>query len=321
LKPARHLMYHRASMEVIKYGHIENGINHKKGRWRAVDILSISFLLFLTALTLLFHKRIPQWGLLTVLYIALTGILLFLVYANRRYGRIFEIIHDFIFPVAAVFLIFDSLGLLVHHVNPVDKDLLLIDIDYSLFGIHPTVWLESIIKPWLTDMLQIAYSTYYFLPIVYGILLKAHGKRNEFELSLFLIILCFYLSYIGYLLVPAIGPRFTIDHLQTRQIGGPDITDFIRNALDAIEGEKRDAFPSGHTAIALVVFYLSYRFEKKLFLFYVPVVTALIFSTVYCRYHYVIDVIAGIVLAVFTIYFGKVLYKKWEKRFILNNNH
>jgi len=49
-------------------------------------------------------------------------ILLFLIYANKKHGRIFEIIHDFIFPVAAVFLIFDSLGWLVHYVNPVDKD-------------------------------------------------------------------------------------------------------------------------------------------------------------------------------------------------------
>lgn len=307
-------MYYRAAMEAIN--HIENGLCHKKGLWRAVDILSIAFLLFLTALTLLFHKRIPQWGLLIALYIALTGTLLFLVYANRRHGRIFEIIHDFIFPVAAVFLIFDSLGWFVHYVNPVDRDQILIEIDYSIFGSHPTIWLESLITPWLTDMFQIAYSTYYFLPIVYGIFLKIHGKRNEFELSLFLIILCFYLSYIGYILIPAIGPRFTLDHLQRKQIGGPAITDFIRNTLDVIEGEKRDAFPSGHTAIALVVLYLSYRFEKKLFLIYLLVVTLLIFSTVYCRYHYVIDVIAGGLLAIGTIYTGKVLYKKWEKRFI-----
>lgn len=286
----------------------------KRGKWRAVDILSISFLLFLTSLTLLFRQRLPSWDILVPLYLSLTAILLFLIYANKRHGRIFEIIHDFIFPVAVVFLIFDSLGWFIHYVNPIDKDQLLIEMDYYLLGVHPTVWLERLNNPWLTDFLQVAYSTYYFLPILLGILLKIHHKKNGFELSLFLIILCFYLSYIGYILVPAVGPRFTLDHLQTVKIEGNYVTDFIRNTLDSIEGVKRDAFPSGHTAVALVVLYLSYRFEKVLFLVFLPTITALIFSTVYCRYHYVVDVIAGIILAIITVYFGEKLYKRWEKR-------
>jgi membrane-associated phospholipid phosphatase len=289
----------------------------RKGRWRAVDILSISFLLFLISLTLFFRHSIPRWGLLIVLYFALTGFLLFLIYANRKHGRLFEIIHDFVFPVAAVFLIFDSLGGLVHYVNPIDRDRLLIEIDYYLFGVHPTVWLEGLSSPWLTELLQIAYSTYYFLPILYGIFLKIHHKRDEFELSLFLVIFCFYLSFIGYILVPAIGPRFTLDYLQNTpysSIKGIYFAEFIRNTLDSIEGVKRDAFPSGHSAVALVVLYLSYRFEKGLFWVYLPIVIALLFSTVYCRYHYVVDVIAGILLSIGTIYIGERLYRRWEGR-------
>jgi membrane-associated phospholipid phosphatase len=41
--------------------------------------------------------------------------------------------------------------------------------------------------------------------------------------------------------------------------------------------------------------------EKKLFAVFIPVVTGLIISTVYLRYHYVIDVIAGIALTGLTI--------------------
>lgn len=296
----------------------KQAFHQRRGRWRAVDILSISFLLFLTFFTLLFWHRIPRWNLLISLYLFLSGVLLFLIYANRKHGRLFEIIHDLIFPVAVVFLIFDSLGWLVHYVNPIDKDQLLIEIDHYLFGVHPTVWLEGLTSPWLTDLLQITYSTYYFLPIVFGIILKIHHKKDEFELSLFFIILCFYLSYIGYILIPAIGPRFTLNSLQSFQIEGNYVTDFIRKTLDAIEGTKRDAFPSGHSAIALVVLYLSYRFEKGLFWVYLPIVTALVFSTAYLRYHYVIDVIAGILLAIGTVYFGERLYKKWERKNLIS---
>ncbi|MBI5199064.1 MAG: hypothetical protein HZA09_03505, partial [Nitrospirae bacterium] len=107
-------------IKVIMEGHKQKELHKRKGKWRAVDILSISFLLFLTSLTLLFRHRIPSWDILVPLYLLLTVILLFLIYANKKHGRIFEIIHDFIFPVAAVFLIFDSLGWVIHYVNPID---------------------------------------------------------------------------------------------------------------------------------------------------------------------------------------------------------
>jgi len=309
-------MYHKIGMEGLEQDYIPDNHHRSKGRWRPVDILSIVFLIFLIFLTLLFRDRIPRWGLLMGIYNILIFTLFFLIHANRRHSRGLEIIHDFIFPVVAVFLIFDSLGGLVHYINPIDKDALLIEIDYHLFGLHPTLWLERLSSPWLTELLQIAYSTYFFLPIIYGILLKIHGKRDEFELSIFLVILCFYLSFIGYILVPAIGPRFTIDHLHRipyNSIEGIYFAEPIRKILDSIEGIKRDAFPSGHSAIALVVLYLSYRFEKGLFWVYLLIVTALLFSTVYLRYHYVIDVIAGIVLAIGTVYFGERLYRRWKR--------
>jgi len=41
--------------------------------------------------------------------------------------------------------------------------------------------------------------------------------------------------------------------------------------------------------------------EKKLFAVLLPLVTGLIIATVYLRYHYVIDVIAGIALTGLTI--------------------
>jgi membrane-associated phospholipid phosphatase len=51
--------------------------------------------------------------------------------------------------------------------------------------------------------------------------------------------------------------------------------------------------------IALTVLLLSWKFERKLFRVFLPVVAALVFSTVYLRYHYVVDVVAGVVLTRF----------------------
>ncbi|MBI5026753.1 MAG: phosphatase PAP2 family protein [Nitrospirae bacterium] len=280
---------------------------------RPVDLLTFCFLFFLTALTIIFFSRIPRPTLLIFIYVSLIAALFSLIYfKNKHNGKVLKTIYDIIFPVIAVMLIFDSLGGLVHYINPKDYDHHLIRIDYIIFGNHPTVVFERFVSPFLTEIFQLAYSSYYFLPIILGIVLKVRGEEKAFDRTLFLIILCFYLSYIGYILVPAIGPRYTMEHLHEIELKGVLIRDVIDRTLNALEGIKRDAFPSGHTAVALVVLYLAYKYHKKLFYLYLPVILALLVSTVYLRYHYAVDVLGGIVLSVFTIYLGEWYYNYWE---------
>jgi membrane-associated phospholipid phosphatase len=72
----------------------------------------------------------------------------------------------------------------------------------------------------------------------------------------------------------------------------------IRRMLDRAEGVTRDCFPSGHTELTMLVLYCAWRFERRAFWIMVPPACVLVISTVYLRYHYVIDVIAGAVVAV-----------------------
>ncbi|MHA2219341.1 MAG: phosphatase PAP2 family protein, partial [Candidatus Hodarchaeales archaeon] len=214
-----------------------------------------------------------------------------------------------------IILIFNSLGGLIRYINPFTFDHVLIQLDYRIFNAHPTVLLERFTNPVITEVLQLAYTSYYFLPIILGIALKIKGgEKTEFERSIFLIILCFFLSYIGYLLIPAIGPRFTMNHIQNIDLQGIFLRDFIDSTLNSLEGIKRDAFPSGHTAVTLVVLYLAYKYLKTLYWFFLPFVFGLLIATVYLRYHYFVDVIAGVLLFIFTMYTGDKYYNWWEKR-------
>jgi membrane-associated phospholipid phosphatase len=205
--------------------------------------------------------------------------------------------------VIAVLLIYSSLGELIAAIHTTTFDARLIALDHAIFGVHPTVWLERFSNPLLTGLLQFAYISYYFIfPLLSVVLIARGGGFAEFEEALFGILLCFYLTYVGYLLVPAIGPRFTLSHLQTSNLQVFPFIETIQNSLNALENNKTDAFPSGHTAVSLMTVYYAWKEgEKKLFAGLVPVVTALIISTVYLRYHYVIDVIAGIALTGLTI--------------------
>lgn len=280
--------------------------------FKPVDIVSIAFIGLLAGLTVIFYPNIPHWQWLLARYMMLIlAIVVTAWYVGTSHTLKSAVyIHTFL-PALIVPVVFDSLGDLIPWISPHVLDDILIKADHALFGLHPTVWLERFIHPGLTILFQIAYITYYPMAIVLGIVLVSKGRMKEFDEAIFGIILCFYLSYIGYILVPALGPRFALAHVQTRGLEAGPFVLAIQETLNALENTKTDAFPSGHTAIALMTLYYSWKFrEKTLTALLIPTVSLLILSTVYLRYHYVIDVIAGILLMAGTVPLANMLYSR-----------
>ncbi len=279
--------------------------------FKPVDILSLYFIAFLGALAMLFMPADATGGKLLLLYVLLALAIVALAWYRKRHdtGKRSAAVYPIVY-VVVILLIFNSLGDLIPALRRRTFDDVLIRIDFFLFNGHPTVWMEKMINPWLTALLQLAYISYYFIPLSLGALLIIKRRGQEFDEALFGIVLCFYLSYIGYLLVPAVGPRFTLDHLQTSGLQAGPATGALQNILNGLEHNKTDAFPSGHTAVALMTLFYAGKFrEKTLYRILVPVVSLLIFSTVYLRYHYVIDVIAGVALTLLTVFLSRLLYR------------
>ena len=206
---------------------------------------------------------------------------------------------------------FKELSYLIPLIHPRDFDAELAAIDYRLFGAHPTVWLERFTWPAITEVLQIVYVTYYFLPVILGAVLWRKRWFERYKFWVFIVALGFYVSYLGYILVPATGPRFlpAIKDAQTFPLTGVWLFTSLRETLDHAEGITRDCFPSGHTELTLLVLYYARRFHRRTFWLLLPVGSALIFSTVYLRYHYIIDVIAGAATAVIVILIARPLYR------------
>jgi membrane-associated phospholipid phosphatase len=172
--------------------------------------------------------------------------------------------------------------------------------------------MEQWIVPWFTDIMSLAYLSYYFIPVVFAVVLYLKGRMVEFERSIFVLAFGYYISFIGYLLFPAIGPRYAMAHLYSIPLEGSFITDFVRDTLNALEHNKRDVMPSGHTQIVLMVLFLAHRYEKVLFSVFLPIICGLILSTVYLRYHYIIDLMVGMALAIGCVIIGPTLYRWWK---------
>jgi membrane-associated phospholipid phosphatase len=221
-----------------------------------------------------------------------------------------------------VFFCFKEIYLIMISLNHGLYDSYLINADYFIFGLNPTQYLKSFSNPFLTEILQIVYGLFYAMPVIYALELYLWHRYEELKYAMFVIFFGFYLSFIGYVMIPAIGPRFTLHdfHLMDTELPGLFIADKIRDFINFGESipknipnpqdfAQRDAFPSGHTIIIILITYLSHKIKSNSFYFYLPFSMLMIFSTVYLRYHYVVDLIGGIPVVLFTIYVANRYYR------------
>lgn len=227
---------------------------------------------------------------------------------NRRW---FIYLRDW-YIVLILLTIYMESNKLVPLINPYDLDVLIIQIDRALFmGNDPTVLIERFHHPFLTELLQIVYASFYFLPLTLCLLIYFKGNKANFHIAAATIIMGFYLSFIGYYISPAIGPRYTLGHLQSIPLNGVLTFEAIRNCIDAIEGVTRDCCPSGHTLVAILTALIAYRYYRSFLPLAIIWTFLLILSTVYLRYHYVLDLIAGFILSLFVYRYGPPLASRY----------
>jgi len=277
---------------------------------KPVDIISTAFIALLLGLTLIYYGRIPLARLIAGRYMAAVVLVAgaAILHHRNRNNRLFSYFHEFL-PLFIVPFVFDSLCGLTHYVNPADMDPALARLDEAIFGAAPGALMEGLINPALTTVLQLCYTSYYFLPVVLCIILYFGRDRAGFDTSVFGIVLGFFLSYAGYLMVPALGPRFYLDGVYNHDLMRGGLAAAIDGTLNNLEGRNRDAFPSGHTEMVLIVLYYAWIYRRWYFWAALPLVAGLIFSTVYLRYHYAVDVFAGMALAAVTVIASRALHK------------
>jgi hypothetical protein len=197
-------------------------------------------------------------------------------------------------PLPIVPYLFLSLGKLIPVVNPSICDDLLIAWDRALLGKEAQAALYAIpLPPWAADMLTLAYSSFFFLPVALAVSLAWRHDPVLPRVSS-AILFTFLLSYIGYFFVPAHGPRATVALERYTALPPGLVGEPLRDLLDTMEKTKTDAFPSGHTMVTLVTLYCARRRWRTLYNILLPIGTLLIAATMLLTYHYVVDVLAAI---------------------------
>ena len=290
------------------------------------DFVSIAFLVFLTVLNLVFHARVEEWFILTIINLATIIAIMFLARGaeEKKTSLLIGLHRWYCYPI--IILIFKEIYRMVHPIHPTDYDQLLIAIDRWMFGVNPTQWIGQFAYPLLTEILQIAYFSYYILFIILGVELYRRYAIQDFDKVAFMIVYGFYLSYLGYFVLPGVGPRFTLHDFSSLETDLPGVwlTPFLRSIInagesipqshiDAVNLVQRDIFPSGHTQLTIIVMTLGFRYKTRARWLLLALGSLLIVATVYLRYHYVVDLIAGALVAWFTLWTGDKLELWWRR--------
>ncbi len=280
-------------------------------RWLALDVIAFSFVGATVLVVLLHINRVARAPLVVAGHLALL-----LLYGLLRWGsalrpalRTAFIVYLFAFVLA----IFQAMGLIIPPVRGgVRMDGALADLDVRLFGSDPTRWLEPFLNRWTTLVLEICYSSYFFLPVILTTLVLARRRYAEFLSYAATIVGCFFTTYVGYYLVPALGPRAHVVYEEPVPFGA--VARAIYDTIDRLDLIKLNAFPSGHTAVSLVCLAILWREEPRVGRLCAPLVLGLIVATVALRYHYLIDVVAGVLVALLWVPFGMRLAFRFDRR-------
>jgi hypothetical protein len=153
------------------------------------------------------------------------------------------------------------------------------------------VLLAPYARPWLTELMSACYFSYliYFHgALAYALLRPVDKARRLFEVMF----TALPAGVVGYLLVPAVGPLKAMEgSFALPLLGGPitALNDHVVRSGSAVY----DVFPSLHVFITCVILDHDRREHPLRFKWMLPVAVGLIASTVYLRYHYAIDLLAG----------------------------
>ena len=250
--------------------------------------------------------RPEGWGLRGV---AFAGLLLGVLRLGRNSEKPWVGLGRDFAPVVVVLLVFLMLQPLVAS-NPARWDGALAAFDRRWLGPLASAWRGALGRPPIfTDGVYLAYASFYLLPISVAVGARLWLGEARFERIVFTLLLGFYLSFLGYFLWPAEGPRVP-EVMAAAQLGGGLVSQGIRAFLHGAETTTLDAFPSGHTALSLLPALLASRPFPRLAPLLWAWALAIVFATVYISAHYVVDVVAGFLLAGLTLVLAPPL-SKW----------
>lgn len=188
--------------------------------------------------------------------------------------------------------------------------------DMRVFHYEPSVAWDRFVTPTTTEWFAFFYGLYFLI-------LSAHvlphlffsGCTSRFRHFSNGLLIVFCGAHTLYMVVPGFGP-YRYLHYDHELVGGP-IWKLVWDGVNQT-GALKDIFPSLHTAAPtyFTLYSFAHRREKP-FMYTWPIMafitSQIVIATMFLRWHYLIDIIAGLTLATVGVTLGGKI-ARWEDR-------
>ena len=271
---------------------------------RRTDELTAVYLLVTALLMVLFREQVAHWSILFCLHLTTAALLLWLRSFLIPLRPFWRFLHDW-YPVLVFPLLYKEVEFLAAAFGDWGLTEPIRSLEASLFQGHPSLYLS---QQWnwvpLSEYLHFCYFSFMIMLPVLGGYWYGKGQMLAFRELLFLVGLAFYGSYLFFILFPVDSPFYLADPPE-----GTIADYFFYNLVHEISsrgGARGGAFPSTHVSASIIVLVVAWKRHRRLAYLLLPIVLGVIFATVYGRFHYVLDTIAGLALGIMitSLYLG-----------------
>jgi membrane-associated phospholipid phosphatase len=310
------------------------GILSALKHYRFIDYATQGYNFLVGLLVLAFHgNEVAYWHWILAAHGFLAVLLHGLIVSEARFqgGATLRFLRSY-YPILLYVGFYRETGALNQMFFQGYLDPVFIHADELLFGFQPSLtFMERFPYLAISELFYAAYFSYYLMIAGIGLALYLRDER-QFNHFISIVSVVFYCCYLTYIFLPVMGPRlfspelfrqFNVSLLYALpadlvNLSAPQFPPTIGRGLfhrlilfiyQHFESPGA-AFPSSHVVIAVTTLYFTWIYLPRLRPWHLAAVVGLCASTVYCRYHYVVDVLAGLVAAAILIPFWNRLYAK-----------
>jgi membrane-associated phospholipid phosphatase len=167
----------------------------------------------------------------------------------------------------------------------------------ALFAGQPSLYLsERLAFVPLSEYLHFCYLSYVIVIPSVSAYWYVSGRRAAFGELLLMLSTVLLGSYLFFILLPVDSPYYLSQRLGP-PLSGHFFFDLVHQ-MSARGGARGGAFPSAHVSGSVVVSLVAWRHQRRLTYLLVPLTGSVMIATVYGRFHYVLDTLAGAALAI-----------------------
>jgi membrane-associated phospholipid phosphatase len=257
--------------------------------------LTASYLAITAALIAVLGNGIPGRIWLVASHLTLSASLLILNRARPSAG-ILRVIRDW-HPLILFPLLYKEVEVLAAFIGNWRLTTAIPAWESALFAGQPSLYLsERLAFVPLSEYLHFCYLSYVIVIPSVTAYWYVSGRRAAFGELLLLLSTVLLGSYLFFILLPVDSPYYLSQRLGP-PLSGHFFFDLVHQMSDR-GGARGGAFPSAHVSGAVVVILVAWRHQRRLAYLLAPISGGLLIATVYGRFHYVLDTLAGAGLAI-----------------------